>query len=237
MLYRVYNSGEIPPLEQTLSGLRIGLLLAVLVIFLLLSANFQSVRLALAIVLTIPAVLCGVLLMLLITGTTLNVQSFMGAIMAVGIATTIEQMDTDPGAAVLSYLEYMHRIAGRIKRQQNCRAKSWRQKEHEAARMDGAGNWRVYWSLLLPLSKPALTAVAIFSVIYNWNDFLGPLIYLQSPEHFTLTLGLAQLQSQYFTHTELIMVGSVLTVLPCIVLFFVCQRWFIQGIVITGVKG
>jgi multidrug efflux pump subunit AcrB len=78
--------GEIPPLEQTLSGLRVGLLLAVLAIFLLLTANFQSVRLALAIVLTIPAVLCGVLLMLLVTGTTLNVQSFMGAIMAIGIA-------------------------------------------------------------------------------------------------------------------------------------------------------
>ena len=78
--------GEIPPLEQTISGLRIGLLLAVVVIFLLLSANFQSVRLALAIVLTVPAVLCGVLLMLLVTGTTLNVQSFMGAIMAIGIA-------------------------------------------------------------------------------------------------------------------------------------------------------
>jgi multidrug efflux pump subunit AcrB len=78
--------GEIPPLEQTISGLRIGLLLAVVVIFLLLSANFQSVRLALAIVLTVPAVLCGVLLMLLATGTTLNVQSFMGAIMAIGIA-------------------------------------------------------------------------------------------------------------------------------------------------------
>ncbi len=78
--------GEIPPLEQTLSGLRIGLLLAVAVIFLLLAANFQSVRLALAIVLIIPAVLCGVLLMLLATGTALNVQSFMGAIMAIGIS-------------------------------------------------------------------------------------------------------------------------------------------------------
>jgi multidrug efflux pump subunit AcrB len=78
--------GEIPALEQTLSGLRVGLLLAVLVIFLLLAANFQSIGLALAIVLTIPAVLCGVLLMLLITHTTLNVQSFMGAIMAIGIA-------------------------------------------------------------------------------------------------------------------------------------------------------
>ncbi|HUE04431.1 MAG TPA: efflux RND transporter permease subunit [Bryobacteraceae bacterium] len=78
--------GEIPPLTQTISGLRTGLLLAVVVIFLLLSANFQSVRLALAVVLTVPAVLCGVLLMLLATGTTLNIQSFMGAIMAIGIA-------------------------------------------------------------------------------------------------------------------------------------------------------
>jgi multidrug efflux pump subunit AcrB len=78
--------GEIPALEQTLSGLRTGLLVAVLIILLLLTANFQSLRLALAIVLTIPAVLCGVLLMLLFTGTTLNVQSFMGAIMAIGIA-------------------------------------------------------------------------------------------------------------------------------------------------------
>jgi multidrug efflux pump subunit AcrB len=78
--------GEIPPLQQTLSGLRIGLLLAVLAIFLLLAANFQSVRLAIAILLTVPAVLCGVLTMLRLTGTTLNVQSFMGSIMAIGIA-------------------------------------------------------------------------------------------------------------------------------------------------------
>jgi multidrug efflux pump subunit AcrB len=83
---KVVMKGEIPPLEQTISGLRIGLLLAVVVIFLLLSANFQSMRLALAIVLTVPAVLCGVLLTLRITGATLNIQSFMGAIMAIGIA-------------------------------------------------------------------------------------------------------------------------------------------------------
>ena len=83
---KVVMKGQIPPLEQTISGLRIGLLLAVVVIFLLLSANFQSMRLAFAIVLTVPAVLCGVLLMLRITGSTLNIQSFMGAIMAIGIA-------------------------------------------------------------------------------------------------------------------------------------------------------
>jgi multidrug efflux pump subunit AcrB len=78
--------GQIPPLEQTVSGLRVGLLLAILVIFLLLTFNFQSIRLALTVLLTIPAVLCGVLLMLFFTGTTLNVQSFMGAIMAIGVS-------------------------------------------------------------------------------------------------------------------------------------------------------
>jgi multidrug efflux pump subunit AcrB len=83
---KVVMKGQIPPLEQTISGLRIGLLLAVVAIFLLLSANFQSMRLALSIVLTVPAVLCGVLLMLRATNTTLNIQSFMGAIMAIGIA-------------------------------------------------------------------------------------------------------------------------------------------------------
>jgi multidrug efflux pump subunit AcrB len=83
---KIVMKGQIPPLEQTISGLQIGLLLAVVAIFLLLSANFQSIRLALAIVLTVPAVLCGVLLMLTATHTTLNIQSFMGAIMAIGIA-------------------------------------------------------------------------------------------------------------------------------------------------------
>jgi len=83
---KIVMKGQIPPLEQTISGLRVGLLLAVVAIFLLLCANFQSMRLALAIVLTVPAVLCGVLLMLTATHTTLNIQSFMGAIMAIGIA-------------------------------------------------------------------------------------------------------------------------------------------------------
>jgi multidrug efflux pump subunit AcrB len=78
--------GQIPPLEQTISGLRVGLLLAIVVVFLLLAANFQSMRLALSIILTIPAVLSGVLIMLRLTGTTLNIESFMGAIMAIGIA-------------------------------------------------------------------------------------------------------------------------------------------------------
>jgi multidrug efflux pump subunit AcrB len=83
---KVFLRGQVPALQQTITGLQTGLLLAVVVIFLLLAANFQSLRLALAIILTVPSVLCGVVLMLLATGTTLNIQSFMGAIMAIGIA-------------------------------------------------------------------------------------------------------------------------------------------------------
>jgi multidrug efflux pump subunit AcrB len=100
--------GQIPALEDSLSGLRIGLLLSIVVIFLLLSANFQSLRLALAVILTVPAVLVGVLLMLIFTGTTLNVQSFMGAIMAIGIAVanailllTFAEMSRSQGNSVL----------------------------------------------------------------------------------------------------------------------------------------
>jgi multidrug efflux pump subunit AcrB len=98
--------GQLPPLEQTLSGLQTGLLLSILVIFLLLAFNFQSLRLALTVILTVPAVLCGVLLMLFLTGTTLNVQSFMGAIMAIGVAVanailfvTFSEVSRHSGAA------------------------------------------------------------------------------------------------------------------------------------------
>jgi multidrug efflux pump subunit AcrB len=83
---KVFLRGQVPALQQSIVGLHTGLLLAIIVIFLLLAANFQSLRLAFAIVLTVPAVLCGVVIMLLLTGTTLNIQSFMGAIMAIGIA-------------------------------------------------------------------------------------------------------------------------------------------------------
>ncbi len=101
----------------------------------------------------------------------------------------------------------------------------------------GCGYVRTFWRIALPLIKPALIAVALFTFLYNWNDFLGPLIYLQSSDHLTLQLGLAQLQSQYSTHFELIMAGALVTTLPVITLFFIGQRWFIQGIVVTGVKG
>ena len=107
----------------------------------------------------------------------------------------------------------------------------------EAARMDGAGNWRVYWSVLLPLSKPALTAVVIFAVIYNWNDFLNPLIYLNQQQYFTLALGLQFFQSEYGTQWTLMMAASVMMIAPIIALFFLAQRYFIEGIQLTGIAG
>ncbi len=107
----------------------------------------------------------------------------------------------------------------------------------DAAKIDGCGYVRTFWRIALPLIKPALIAVALFTFLYNWNDFLGPLIYLQSSNHLTLQLGLSQLQSQYSTHFELIMAGALVTTLPVVALFFIGQRWFIQGIVVTGVKG
>src|SRR5207245_6495737 len=103
----VNNRGQVPAFEDTLAGLRTGLLLSILVMFLLLAANFQSFRLAFAVISAVPAVICGVLLMLLVTGTTLNVQSFMGAIMAIGISVanaillvTFTQMSRREGASV-----------------------------------------------------------------------------------------------------------------------------------------
>ena len=107
----------------------------------------------------------------------------------------------------------------------------------EAARMDGAGNWRIYWSVLLPLAKPALTAVAIFAIQYNWNDFLNPLIYLNQEKYFTLALGLQFFQSEYGTQWTLMMAASVMMIAPIILLFFLAQRFFIEGNQLTGIAG
>jgi multiple sugar transport system permease protein len=108
----------------------------------------------------------------------------------------------------------------------------------EAARIDGCGDLGIFCRIILPLSKPALSCVALFTFMHHWNDFLGPLIYLQDPQQYTLALGLQQLQGTQGTTTEwnLLMAGSVLVVLPVIVLFFLTQRTFIQGIATTGLK-
>ena len=107
----------------------------------------------------------------------------------------------------------------------------------EAARIDGASTWQVYWRVLLPQAKPALVTVALFSFMAHWNDFLGPLIYLSSPAKRTLALGLYAFQGQYATDWNYVMAASTVVMLPPLVLFFIGQRYFIQGVVISGVKG
>ena len=107
----------------------------------------------------------------------------------------------------------------------------------DAARIDGASNFGIYWRVVLPLSKPALAAVAIFMFNGSWNDFFGPLIYLHSRDKYTIALGLRSFQDQNYTEWHLLMAASLVAMLPVVLIFFFAQKYFIQGIVFTGVKG
>jgi multiple sugar transport system permease protein len=107
----------------------------------------------------------------------------------------------------------------------------------EAARIDGASELRIYASVIMPLAKPALATVAIFEFIARWRDYLGPLIYLNNQNLYTLSLGIYQYRSQYGAEWELLMAASVLITLPIILLFFFLQKTFVQGIALTGIKG
>ncbi|QQE77737.1 carbohydrate ABC transporter permease [Alicyclobacillus sp. SO9] len=107
----------------------------------------------------------------------------------------------------------------------------------EAARIDGAGPLRIFLQIVVPLIKPALTAVAIFSFEGAWNSFLGPLIYLNDQSKYTLQLGLNLFQGTFHTQWNLIMAASVVVMLPIIIIFFFAQRYFVQGITLTGSKG
>ena len=109
----------------------------------------------------------------------------------------------------------------------------------EAARMDGASLWSIFWRIYLPLGRPALAALAIFSFKDAWNDLLHPLVYLPTDMHqTTLTVGLAFLQQQMTTGGKftVLMAGGLLSILPLIVIFFLAQRQFIEGIALSGVK-
>ncbi len=107
----------------------------------------------------------------------------------------------------------------------------------EAALMDGAGKFRIYWQIMLPLAKPALATLAVLTFMANWNDLLGPVIYLSSKENMTLTLGLAALQGGELTvRIDLVMAGAVISVIPILVLYVVAQKFFVQGIITGGVK-
>jgi multiple sugar transport system permease protein len=107
----------------------------------------------------------------------------------------------------------------------------------EAAHIDGASEWRIFWSVILPLAKPALATVAVFQFIRSWTDYLNPLIYLNDQNLYTLQLGLQQYSSQYGREWGLLMAAAVLITLPPIIIFFLTQRTFVQGVTLTGIKG
>jgi len=110
----------------------------------------------------------------------------------------------------------------------------------EAAMIDGAGTLRVLWQVLIPLAKPAIATVAIFSFLFHWNDFFRPLIYLNTVDNFTLALGLRFFRQTAETGGEpkehLLMAASVMMTLPVLLLFFSLQRYFVEGITMSGIK-
>jgi multiple sugar transport system permease protein len=107
----------------------------------------------------------------------------------------------------------------------------------DAAKIDGAGLFRIWWTVLLPLARPALATVMILSLVFHWNDFVAPLIYLNTQANFTLSLGIRLFQDQYRTYFNLTMAYATMMTLPIITVFFIFQKYFIRGISMTGLSG
>ncbi len=107
----------------------------------------------------------------------------------------------------------------------------------EAAIIDGANRFQILWKILVPLAKPAIATVTVFSFIYNWNDFFGPLIYLTRQENMTLAVGLQLFRGQYDTDYAHMMAGATVAIAPILVIFFIAQDFFVQSIALTGIKG
>jgi multiple sugar transport system permease protein len=107
----------------------------------------------------------------------------------------------------------------------------------EAARVDGLSEYRIWWRIMLPLSKPALASLALLTFVTTWNDYMGPFIYLTSNELWTVQLGLRSFIGQFSADYAMIMTGAVLSVFPVVAVFLLGQRYFIRGISTTGLKG
>lgn len=107
----------------------------------------------------------------------------------------------------------------------------------EAARVDGAGYWRIYRDIILPLSGPAIATLAVFLFIWNWSDFLSPLVLLNTPEQYTLPVGLALLNDARSTDWERLMAGNVVSLVPLLVVYILAQKRIVEGIATTGLKG
>lgn len=108
---------------------------------------------------------------------------------------------------------------------------------NEAAFIDGANHLKVYWLIILPLSKQVLIIVGLFTFLLNWNDYLAPMIYITSEKNFTLMLGLNQFMGGYNAQWNLMMAAVSVIVLPSLIIYFIAQKHFIEGIVMTGIKG
>lgn len=106
----------------------------------------------------------------------------------------------------------------------------------EAAIIDGANKWTIFTRIILPLTKPALTTLVIFTTLGTWNEFMQPLIFLQSQEHYTLSLGLSFFKGMYGTEWPQLMAATLLSILPLILIFIIGQRYFIEGIALSGLK-
>ncbi len=107
----------------------------------------------------------------------------------------------------------------------------------EAAIMDGANWFTIFWSVILPMAKPALSTVAVLNIVAVWTDFFGPLIYLNDLNKMTLAVGLAFLRGQHSAVLTLLMAGSMFSTLPMLIVFFLAQRYFVEGIQLSGLKG
>lgn len=106
----------------------------------------------------------------------------------------------------------------------------------DAARIDGAGYFKIYRVIMIPLVQPALIAVALFQTFFLWNDFFQPLIYLNDPQHFTLAIGLSNFIGSYTTQWNIMLAAALIVVLPPAILFFIGQRYFVEGVTLTGIK-
>jgi multiple sugar transport system permease protein len=107
----------------------------------------------------------------------------------------------------------------------------------DAARIDGASEWTIYWKVVMPLARPVLVTLAIFAFMSSWNDFMWPLIILTDSDRYTLPVAVANLVGEHVQDVELMMAGSVLTVLPVLILFLALQRQYIAGLTVGSVKG
>jgi multiple sugar transport system permease protein len=107
----------------------------------------------------------------------------------------------------------------------------------DAGRIDGSSEIGIYWRIMLPQCKPALATVAVFTFLFAWNDYIGPLLYLRSDYNFTVAIGLATFRSVMSTQWHLLMAASTAMVFPVILLFFFAQRYFVEGLVMSGIKG